>query len=182
MTPRPDSDHPADPRADTAANLPVTAGRGDLVVAALLAVVGVVLVVGNLTMDVVGEDGTSVLGPAGFGWLVAALALGTSVAIAARAVRRPAAERAQEAADPTREMNVPAFLGALGGLVGFAVLLQPLGWLLSATGLFFAVSSALGSRPLLRNAAVGFAMACVLQLLFGAALGLALPSGVLGWL
>lgn len=156
------------------------AGRGELVIAAVLVVLGVVLVWGNLTMDVVGDGG--LLGPQGFGWLVAVLSFVAAALIAGGAVRRPARERAEIVADPTQEANLPALLGVLGGLVAFTALLDVLGWLIASTLLFFAVSTALGSRPLLRNAVFGFVMAAVLQLLFSAALGLALPSGILGGL
>lgn len=151
-------------------------GRGELVVAALLALLGTVLVVGNLTMRVVGDGG--VLGPQGFGWFVAVLSFGVAGWMTLGSVRKTDAERAAQAADETT--NQVALLTCLGGLVGFTALLDVLGWIIAATGLFGAVATGLGGRPVLRNVAIGFILASTLQILFSGVLGLNLPAGVLG--
>lgn len=151
-------------------------GRGELVVAALLLLLGVVLVVGNLTMRVVGEGG--VLGPQGFGWFVAALSFGVAGWMTLGALRKSESERAAQAADEST--NQVALLTCLGGLIGFTALLDVLGWILAATGLFAAVATGLGGRPVLRNVAIGFILASTLQILFSGVLGLNLPAGVLG--
>lgn len=64
-------------------------------------------------------------------------------------------------------------------LAGFIAILPVVGWLLSAAALFWVISYAFGSsRPLL-DIAVSLIVSSVVQLAFGAGLGLSLPAGIL---
>lgn len=67
----------------------------------------------------------------------------------------------------------------LAGLVGFAVLLQPIGWLITATGLFWVVCYALGSKRPVFDIGVSVIVASVIQIAFSAGLGLGLPPGIM---
>jgi putative tricarboxylic transport membrane protein len=67
----------------------------------------------------------------------------------------------------------------LCGLVAFALTLQPVGWLVTASALFWVVSYALGSRRPLFDVAVSVIFASVIQIAFSAGLGLGLPPGIL---
>jgi putative tricarboxylic transport membrane protein len=83
--------------------------------------------------------------------------------------------------------DVPAFdwrtFGlVLGAVVVFAVLLEPVGWILSATLLFWIVAYALGSKRPVFDIGVGLLLSSLVQLAFGAGLGLNLPSGFIGWI
>jgi putative tricarboxylic transport membrane protein len=158
--------------------MPWRTGRGELVIAAVLALVGAVLVVGNLTMDVVGDGG--LLGPQGFGWLVAVVAFAVAVSITVSVLRRDPAERRRAAAEEAA--NLPALLTCIAGLLAFTALLEPVGWLVMATALFTAVALALGARPVIRVVAIGFVLVGTIQIVFSGVLGLNLPAGVLGGL
>lgn len=68
----------------------------------------------------------------------------------------------------------------LGGVVAFVLLLEPLGWIISAASLFWLVAYALGSRRPVFDFGVGLLFSSIIQLAFGAALGLSLPSGFVG--
>lgn len=68
----------------------------------------------------------------------------------------------------------------LAGVVGFVLLLEPLGWIISATMLFWTVAFALGSSRRYFDIGVGLLFASIIQLAFGAGLGLSLPSGFIG--
>jgi putative tricarboxylic transport membrane protein len=68
----------------------------------------------------------------------------------------------------------------LAGAVAFVALLEPLGWIISAAALFWLVSYALGSRRRIFDIGVGLLFSSIIQLAFGAALGLTLPSGFIG--
>lgn len=70
----------------------------------------------------------------------------------------------------------------LGGVAGFAVLLDPVGWILSAAMLFWVVAYALGSKRPIFDIGVGLLMSSLVQLAFSAGLGLNLPSGLIGWI
>jgi putative tricarboxylic transport membrane protein len=66
------------------------------------------------------------------------------------------------------------------GVVAFVALLEPLGWIISATMLFWIVAYALGSHRRFFDIVVGLLFSSLIQLAFGAGLGLSLPSGFIG--
>jgi len=68
----------------------------------------------------------------------------------------------------------------VGALVVFILLLPILGWLIMSAALFWTIAWAFGSRRPLFDIAVAALVAAFTQLAFGAALGLALPAGILG--
>lgn len=70
----------------------------------------------------------------------------------------------------------------LGAVVVFAVILDPVGWILSAALLFWIVSYALGSKRPVFDIGVGLLLSSLVQLAFSAGLGLNLPSGFIGWI
>ena len=70
----------------------------------------------------------------------------------------------------------------LASLAVFAVLLIPVGWLLSAALLFWGICCALGSKRPLFDAGVALLFSGLTQIVFSALLGLALPPGLLGGL
>lgn len=69
---------------------------------------------------------------------------------------------------------------ALATLVGFTLILEPVGWLISATLLFWGMSLALGGRRHLPALLIGLGLASVIQVVFSGLLGMSLPSGILG--
>jgi putative tricarboxylic transport membrane protein len=66
------------------------------------------------------------------------------------------------------------------GVVAFVALLEPLGWIISATMLFWIVAYALGSHRRFFDVGVGLLFSSIIQLAFGAGLGLSLPAGFIG--
>lgn len=70
----------------------------------------------------------------------------------------------------------------LGAVVVFAVILDPVGWILSAALLLWIVSYALGSKRPVFDIGVGLLFSSLVQLAFSAGLGLNLPSGLIGWI
>jgi putative tricarboxylic transport membrane protein len=68
----------------------------------------------------------------------------------------------------------------IGGVVAFVLLLEALGWIISAAALFWLVAYALGSRRPIFDIGVGLLFSSIIQLAFGAALGLSLPAGFVG--
>ncbi|WP_424465778.1 tripartite tricarboxylate transporter TctB family protein [Pseudoclavibacter helvolus] len=64
-------------------------------------------------------------------------------------------------------------------LAGTALLLEPLGWIITAAALFWVVAYALGSKRHLFDIGVAFLFSSLVQLSFSAGLGLTLPSGIL---
>jgi putative tricarboxylic transport membrane protein len=73
------------------------------------------------------------------------------------------------------------FAWAVGGFLAFALLLQVLGWVLAATGLFWCVARAFGSRRVVMDLVVAATVSSIAYIAFDMLLGLSLPSGILGW-
>lgn len=65
-------------------------------------------------------------------------------------------------------------------LTAHVLLLQPLGWLVSGTLLFWGVSFALDRRSPLLDLCVAVALAAIVQICFSGLLDVSLPSGLLG--
>lgn len=62
----------------------------------------------------------------------------------------------------------------------FITILPFVGWLISAAALFWAIAWAFGSKRPLMDIAIAVIISSVVQLAFGAGLGLSLPAGFLG--
>lgn len=172
-------------------------GRSELLVAALVLGIAGFIAVQTAAMPV--PPGTEPPGPRFFPTLVAIFMGVTGVALAVQVLLRPArtadapttGENA-EAADADTDGGAPAgeaepvridwrCLGiVVASLTVFILLLQPVGWLLSAALLFFGVAYALGSRRYLFDAVLSLVFSSVIQLAFVAGLGLNLPAGILG--
>ncbi|WP_104133998.1 tripartite tricarboxylate transporter TctB family protein [Cryobacterium sp. Y62] len=67
----------------------------------------------------------------------------------------------------------------LASVIVFVLVLQPVGWLLAAAALFWALAWALGSKRPVFDIGVSLIFSSCMQLAFSAGLGLTLPSGIL---
>jgi putative tricarboxylic transport membrane protein len=67
----------------------------------------------------------------------------------------------------------------VAGLAGFILILPFAGWIVSAAALFWVISWAFGSRRPLLDIGIGVIISSIIQLAFGAGLGLTLPAGFL---
>lgn len=158
------------------------AGRAGLVLAGLMALLGVYLTVGVVTMDV--PEGSESPGPTFFPTLLAVACFVLAVALVVQLVRHPEPPTADEALDEYGgQHRTFSDFRALGitvvGFLAFALLLEPLGWILSAALLFWSIAFAMGSRRGLVDVAVALTLSCAVQVAFSAGLGLSLPGGPL---
>ncbi|GAB3442152.1 hypothetical protein GCM10027570_09210 [Streptomonospora sediminis] len=197
---------PSAPSAPPAAAKP----RGELIVAALVALVGAVLLIRTATMDVPGTGGY--LGPQFFPYVIGSLLVVLSVLLAVQHLRPgpagpsgaaagagsrtgPESKTESEADSATTAEAEPAAESGAGGTPAMSwkpfgivaatlalhlVLLEPVGWLITGAGLFFGVSYALGGRRVLRDLGISIVMSAAAQVGFSAGLGIALPAGILG--
>lgn len=169
-------------------------GRSGLVVPLILAAFSTYLLVGVLTMEV--PDGTDPPGPAFFPTIVLAAGYAIAVLLALRILKTPepatfgehddVSDEERRAAEEAAAVQYPTFTDwrcvawAVGGFLAFAALLQSAGWILAAALLFWCVARAMDSRTPLRDLAVALTVSSIVYLAFGVALGLNLPSGLLG--
>lgn len=68
----------------------------------------------------------------------------------------------------------------IGGFLAFSLLLEFLGWILGAALLFWCVARGFGSKRPLFSLIVGLTVSSIAYIAFDMALGLSLPSGLLG--
>lgn len=68
----------------------------------------------------------------------------------------------------------------LASVVGFVLILELAGWIISAALLFWAVAATLGSHRRVFDLGVGLLFSSIIQLALGAGLGLSLPVGFVG--
>ncbi|MGJ9421436.1 tripartite tricarboxylate transporter TctB family protein [Aeromicrobium sp. CF3.5] len=85
----------------------------------------------------------------------------------------------QRTSSATETVDWRSVAMVLGSLVIFVLLLEPVGWLICAGALFWAISHALGSTRPQFDIVVSALVSATIQLAFSAGLGLNLPAGIL---
>lgn len=162
---------------------------GALVIPVVLLAVGITLVTGILTMDQTGDGG--LFGPTAFPWVIAVLCLVVAVLMALQVLRPGTAPPSADPGDEADEIldgepaapdgtNWRGVVIVVGGVLLFILLLQPIGWLISATLMFAIVAVGLGARNHAVSLVAGLGLAAAIQLVFGGLLGIHIPPGVLG--
>ncbi|GAA1885998.1 tripartite tricarboxylate transporter TctB [Paeniglutamicibacter psychrophenolicus] len=152
------------------------AGRSSLVVAGILLAMGLYLTFGIITMDV--PQGAKTPGPRFFPILITVAIFLLASVLVLQSFRQP--EPAPAAAGNFRfYSDWKAVSLVFFAFLAFAFLLVPVGWLLSAALLFWAVARALGSKRPVFDIGVALVFSAFIQLAFGAGLGLTLPGGIL---
>ncbi|MDO5670499.1 MAG: tripartite tricarboxylate transporter TctB family protein [Corynebacterium sp.] len=181
-------------------------GRSELGFVLLIVIVATWLLFGSFSMEVLGQSRP---GPQFFPLVVAGILYVAAIAITISVVTRPTLpdgephpgrgnfspellmdisdvdgertrRRYSKYTDDYATYSDWATVGkVVGGVVLFILLLHPVGWIISATLLFWIVAWALGSRRPLLDIGVALLFASVIQLAFNAGLGLPLPAGFL---
>lgn len=194
QTPRPpertaDAGNPTSAQQDTRTGS-FWQGRGALVIAALIFALAVYLTVGLLTMDV--PESAEAPGPKFYPTLLAVGSYLLTILLVIDTVRRPESG-APDIAPESDEETVSATTAAaaaptdakavaisVAAFLVFALILQPIGWLLSAAALFWVMSMALGAQRRLLSLGIGLVLSSAVQVAFSMGLGLSLPAGILG--
>ncbi|MDQ1126769.1 putative tricarboxylic transport membrane protein [Microbacterium sp. SORGH_AS 505] len=151
------------------------------------------LVVGIVTMRV--PEGTAFPGPQFFPGIIAAGLYIFAATLAVGAIReiratpdaltaeieaaRAEAAGEEPAAKPVR-VDIRSFAWVVLSFLAFAFLLEFLGWIIAAGLLFWCVARAFGSTKWLQSLIVGLTLSSLAYIGFDMALGMPLPSGILG--
>lgn len=170
--------------------------HSELGFAAGVLALAVFLTVGTVLMEV--PEGSGSPGPRFFPIIVTGFLYLQGVLLAIDVLRHPPVAHQQRHAEVSQDMledlgriehaaGVPddqaidwRSVGmVLGSLVVFVLLLEPVGWLVCAAALFWAVSHALGSTRPRFDVVVSTLVSATIQLAFSAGLGLNLPAGIL---
>jgi putative tricarboxylic transport membrane protein len=89
-----------------------------------------------------------------------------------------AAEEGEDV-DLTTRVDVRTVALLIGVFAANAVLIEPLGWVISGSLLFWGAAFALGNRHHVRGLVVGVALALITFYAFAIGLGVNLPAGIL---
>ncbi len=125
-----------------------------------------------------GRDGWAVSGPRFVPLIVAIGLIALSLAFLARTFVRPDVELAERSAeeDAATHWATPAAL--LGGMIAYALVMEPVGYPLSTLLFFVPVARLLGSRSLVRDVVIGLVLGFGLFTAFTQFLGVSLPAGL----
>ncbi len=144
---------------------------------------GVALLAGSVAILVAvtaipGRGGYGMSGPRFIPLLVGVALVVLSALFLLRTFVRPDEALGERCAaeDEVTHWPTPALLA--GGLVAYAFLLEPLGYIVATTLFFAPVAFLLGSRAIVRDAIAGLVLAVVLFAAFTQLLGVSLPAGL----
>ena len=154
------------------------AGRAELGLAGLLLALGVFLLVETQRIAV--PTAAATVGPRFFPTVVGVVLVVVSLWLAVDVLRGGHGDmEAAEDVDVDRASDWTT-LGLLSAVfLGHAALLEPLGFPVAASLLFFGVAAVLGSRRWARDAAIAVVLGVGVFLVFARGLGVGLPAGVL---
>ncbi len=152
-------------------------GRSALVMPAIIAAFSLFLVIGSLVLD---PGGAEFPGPRFVPLIVGGAGVLLSVLLALEVLRTP-----EPVDDPTpgtyrTYSDFGAIAWVAGGFLAFALLLPHLGWILAGALVFWCTARGFGSKRPLFDILIALFLSSLIYLIFGTALGLNLPSGILG--
>jgi putative tricarboxylic transport membrane protein len=149
---------------------------GELVMAALLAALGVYLLVDAGAIAVPGSSNT--VGPRFFPYAVGGLTVLTGTALALRALRgdRGPSDDSEDV-DPDAPTDWRAVAVIAVAFVAHALLINVVGWPLAVALMFAAVAWSLGAVGVVRPFLIGLLVSSVVWIIFVKALNVALPGG-----
>lgn len=170
-------------------DLPSFRGYGPLVMAAFVLAFAVYVTYGIITMDV--PESAATPGPKFYPTILVVFSYILVVLLVIDTIRKPS---------PGDEPRYVTPLGEYGGdarispdaarrwsltasiviFIVFILILEPVGWIISAAFLFAGFSIAMGQKKYASAIAVGIVFSCAVQVAFSAGLGLNLPAGILG--
>ncbi|WP_084960027.1 tripartite tricarboxylate transporter TctB family protein [Thermoactinospora rubra] len=152
--------------------------RPELVLALAVLALGVFVIVG--TLEVTAAASRLGVGPRFFPMLVGGSMVVIGVFYVADVLRGGHGDPEEsEDVDTHAPADWRSVLLVSGIFLGFVAILNWLGWVLSASLLFFALSVALGARHLVRTAVIAVVLGVSTYLVFVKGLGVTLPNGIL---
>lgn len=168
---------PADPTGHRETNNGFWHGRSALVMPAIVGAFSLFLVIGSLMLD---QGGAEFPGPRFVPLIIGGSGIVLSVLLALEVLRTP-----EPVEDPTPgTYRTFSDFGALawvaGGFLAFALLLPHLGWILAGGLVFWCTARGFGSTRPLFDVLIALFLSSLIYLVFGTALGLNLPSGIVG--
>ncbi len=151
---------------------PRALASGDLGIAVGVIVLG--LIAGWQTTEIP-QSAYAAVGPRAFAWATSVILVVMGLFLLKDAVSGGWSHET----DDFGEVDWPGGLWMLGGLAANVALIDVIGFILSSTLLFMFTARAFGSRQLVRDAAIGFALAFVAYIGFDRVLGYKIGTGLI---
>jgi putative tricarboxylic transport membrane protein len=153
--------------------------RAQYAVCAGLALLGVLVLVDASRLGAVASSNDPI-GPKPVPIVLGVLLIIVSVFYAIDVARGGVGEaEAGEDIDLTTRIDVRTVALLIGAFVLNALLIEPLGWVISGSILFWGAAFALGNRHHIRGLVIGVALALITFYAFAIGLGVNLPAGIL---
>ena len=152
-------------------------GRSALLMPGLLAAFSLFLLIGAAMIP---AGDTEFPGPRFFPILLGSAGIVLSILLALGVLRTPEPVTEDPGARHRTHSDFVALAWVVGGFLAFALLLPWLGWILAGALVFWCTAHGFGSRRPLYDIVIALFLSSVIYLIFGSALGLNLPSGILG--
>lgn len=152
-------------------------GRSALVMPAIVGAFSLFLLIGSALLE---TGGAEFPGPRFVPLIVGGVGLLLAVLLALEVLRTP-----EPVDDPTpgtyrTYSDFGALAWVVGGFLAFALLLPYLGWILAGALVFWCTAHGFGSKRPLFDILIALFLSSFIYLVFGTALGLNLPSGIVG--
>lgn len=159
-------------------------GRAGLAIPLLMVVIATYMLISQFTMDVA-ED-VDRPGPQFVPGLIIVALYAIAALLAIDIIRKPQPPEMAVLTDAAEVGKVhawytdwPRLAWALGGFAVFIALLLPIGWVLAAAVLFWCIARSMGSTRYFFDISLGLLFSSTIYLIFGVALAVDLPSGLI---
>ena len=159
-------------------------GRAGLAIPLLMVVIATYMLISQFAMDVA-ED-VDRPGPQFVPGLIIVALYAIAALLAIDIIRKPQPPEMAVLTDPAEVGKVhpwytdwPRLAWAVGGFAVFIALLLPIGWVLSAAVLFWCIARSMGSTRYFFDISLGLLFSSTIYLIFGVALAVDLPSGLI---
>lgn len=159
-------------------------GRAGLAIPLLMVVIATYMLISQFAMDV--ADDVDRPGPQFVPGLIIVALYAIAALLAIDIIRKPQPPEMAVLTDPDEVGKVhawytdwPRLAWAVGGFAVFIALLLPIGWVLSAAVLFWCIARSMGSTRHFFDISLGLFFSSTIYLIFGVALAVDLPSGLI---
>jgi len=153
------------------------AGKGELAFAGFLLLLGLITIWDTSRMLV--PDGTSVISPKSFSYVIGSFLVITSVLLISEILRgNSGVPEGTEASDPFQKADFKTMAQVVAAISANVILLDLLGFIVAATASFWGVAYAFGARKYLKDLMVAIIFSVIVYFGFTQGLNINLPAGI----
>ena len=153
------------------------AGKGELAFAGVLLLLGLITIWDTSRMLV--PDGTSVISPRSFSYVIGSFLVITSALLISEILRgNSGVPEGTEAGDPFQKADFKTMAQVVAAISANVILLDLLGFIVAATTSFWGVAYAFGARKYLKDFMVAIVFSVIVYFGFTQGLNINLPAGI----